>query len=105
MLPRIEMLKIALAHAQNGAAITQRKRPPYRSGYMTDLVGLFIPASTYYATYGIELMTTFQLRYAGIFDDQELKFINEMDEIQTLDRYQWAGQLQRQIDDELKTGD
>ena len=102
MLPRIEMLKIALAHAQSGTCFTGRKRPAYRKGYELDLIGLFIPASSYYATPSIESMTTYQLHYAGIFDEEQLQFINEMDDIQTLAPEKWVEEITKRIDAERK---
>jgi len=102
MISRIEMLKIALAHAQGDTCFSGHKRPRYRDGYELDLIGLFIPASVYFATPGIESMTTYQLHYAGIFDEEQLRFINLMDDIQTRDTDKWVAEIKRRIDDERK---
>ena len=107
MLPRIELLKIALAHAKSGATFLRNKQgcAVYRLGYKTELIGLFIPASSYYTTDGIESLITWQLLYAGLINKDEMEFINAMDKINMLDDALWVETIQRKIDDELKTGD
>ena len=107
MLPRTELLKIALAHARAGAKYLYDDRgvPVFRLGLQTEMIGLFIPASAYYATERVESMTTYELRDAGIFDSEELEFINEMNSVNILDDDEWIEELERKIDDECKTGD
>lgn len=106
MLPRIELLKIALAHARAGAGyLYKKKRAVYRLGYQTEMIGLFIPASSYFATEDIDSMMTYDLRDAGIFNNEELAFIHEMDKINILDQEEWIEALERKIDHECKTGD
>jgi hypothetical protein len=104
MLPKVELLKIALAHARAGAKFLRNKRgvPVSRLDFDTDLIGLFVPASVYYTTDRVECMTTYQMRDAGFFDDEEFSFVNEIDEINTLDEGDWVEELKGKIDDERK---
>lgn len=107
MLPRKELLQIALAHAKAGATFIRNEKgiPVFRLGYQTEMIGLFIPASIYYATDRIESMTTYDLRDAGIFTQEEYEFIGEMDKINILDETRWVEALERKIDGECETGD
>ena len=106
MLPRKELLKIALAHAKAGAKFLYHEGiPVFRLGFQTDMIGLFIPASAYYATDKIESMTTYELRDVGLFNEEELSFINEMDKVNILDEDEWVEAIERKIHDECKTGD
>ena len=107
MLPRKELLKIALAHARAGARFLydERGKSVIRLGYETNLIGLFIPASTYYATEKVESMLTYEMRRAGLICDNGLEFINGMDKINILDDKKWVEALERKINDECKTGD
>ena len=73
--------------------------------YEADMIGLFIPVSAYYAIERIESMTTHELQDAGLFSEEELRFINEMDKVNILDEDQWVEAIERKIDDEFETGD
>jgi len=107
MLPRTELLKIALAHARAGAKYLYDERhiPVFRLGMETEMIGRFIPASSYYATEKVESMTTYELRDAGLFSDEELEFIHEMNEINILDDDEWVEALERKVDAKFETGD
>lgn len=108
MIPRKELLKVALAHARAGAKFLRDDRgiPVFRLGRLkTDMIGRFIPVSSYYALEGIESMITYEIRDAGVFDDEELRFINEMNSVNILDDDQWVEALERKLDVELETGD
>lgn len=100
MLPRLELLRIAEAHARSGARFLRVGGVPvFRSGMDTDLLGLFIPASSYYATLRIESMTTYCLRDAGLIDEDEMRFFNEIDKVQLHHASTWADDIQGKIHD------
>jgi len=107
MLPKKELLLIALAHARSGAKFLYDERgvPAFRLEMQTEMIGLFIPVSSYYATEKVESMTTYELRDAGVFSDEDLEFIHEMNEVNILDDDEWVEELERKIDDECETGD
>ncbi len=107
MLPAKELFLIALAHAKSGATFLYDKRgvPAFRLEMQTDMIGLFIPVSSYYATEKVESMTTYELRDAGIFNDEELEFVKEMDKVNILDDDKWVEELERNLDDECEAGD
>jgi len=100
------MLKIALAHAEDGAGFVYDERgiPALQHEGRKCMIGLFIPASTYYST-NIESMTTFEMRDAGLISDDELTFLREMDKINILDDEEWLGAIQEKVNDERKSGD
>lgn len=104
MLPRAELLKIALAHARAGAKYLRNERgvSVFRLRLRTDLLGLFIPASSYYGTDRVESMTTYGLRDAGVWDEDELRFFNEIDKINALPDEQWVEAIERKIHGERK---
>jgi len=104
MLPRIEMLKIARAHIESGAKYVYNERgiPAFCHEGQKCLIGLFIPASTYHCE-DIESMNIYEMRDAGILNNEELEFLKEIDRVNVLDDDEWLGEIQEKIDDELET--
>ena|SRR5690606_13917064 len=99
MIPKIELYKIALAHARSGATRPMRgKIHQIRSGYETCLIGRFVPASSYFSFEKIESMITYEMRDIGIFDEEEMRFLNELDKINILDDDQWIDALEETIE-------
>jgi len=107
MIPRIEMLKIALAHCERGAGFVydDRNVPALQFEGRKCMIGLFIPVSSYAAQADIESMCTYELRDAGLFDEDEYRFISEMDKVNILDDEEWLPKIREKIDDELETID
>jgi hypothetical protein len=106
MIPRIELLKIALAHAKSNPEFLRDDRgiPAYRFDGRSDLIGLFIPHSLYHATPDIEAMTTYELWNAGVFSRHELDIIHDINDVQIQDEELWVPTLQEMID-EFESGD
>lgn len=104
MLPKSEFIAIALDHAKAGAKrLFNGAIPVLRIGYEVDLIGIFIPASAYYAFDKIESMTTYQMRDSGIFNDEEMRVLNEIDKVAILDDDEWINALEKKTKDELET--
>ena len=100
MLDRKELLKIAMDYAMSGKYILDNLgRPRFRIGYDTNLVGRFIPLSAYYSIDSIESMTTFEMRDAGIFNNDDLIFINEMAKISIFEDYEWLEIIKEKINE------
>lgn len=106
MLPRLEMLKIALAHAENGAGFVYDERgiPAFQHEGKKCLIGIFIAMSTYHSS-EMESMTLYEMRQEGLIDDDELSFFKEMDAICVLDDEEWLSEIQEKINDELESSD
>lgn len=100
------MLKIALAHAENGAGFVYGERgvPALHHNGEKCLVGLFIPVTTYHST-NIESLTIYEMRQQGLISEEELSFFKEMDEVNVLDDDKWLGEIQEKINDELESSD
>ncbi|MHC4432491.1 MAG: hypothetical protein ACYTBS_11690 [Planctomycetota bacterium] len=101
MLPREELLKIALAHVEAGAKFVYDGRGVpvlYHEGQKC-MIGLFIPASTYFCREDIEQMTTYQMRDAGIFGEDEHDFIKEMDRVNILENEEWLNAIKEKINE------
>lgn len=106
LLLRSELLKIALAFAQacKRPSCDDYGFPLLRDGYNTDLIGLFIPVSSYYATKDIERMTIYDMRDAGILNSKEVDFIAMIDEVALLTPEEWTDALEYLILEEKKNG-
>lgn len=106
MIPKEELFEIALAHARLGARRPYRGAiPRLRLGYESCLIGVFIPASSYYSDAGIESKTTYQIRDARILSEEEMRFIHEIDKINILDDDEWIEALEEICDDECEAVD
>ncbi len=100
MIPRNELLLIALAHAESGASFVfdDRGIPAFQYKGRKCMIGLFIPASTYFCSPNIEQMTTYEMRDAGIFSEGDLDFAKEMDKVNILDDEEWETEIRKKID-------
>jgi len=90
------MLQVALEHVRRGARFIRDDygRPVYREGAETDLLGALIPLSLYYETEGVEGMTTYELRDAGVWTRDEHDTIKELDRIQAkYEEAEWEEQI------------
>lgn len=103
-IPESELLKIALAHAKSGAKFMydEDEIPIIRDGYKTDMIGLFVPVSSYYSTKKIEELTTFEMRDCGIFDDNDLRFIHVMDKVNIETDDIWVELIEEKINGECQ---
>lgn len=99
MIPKEELFEIALSHARLCARRPYvGKMPIMRESYKTCLIGLFIPAFSYYSDGSIESKTTYEMRDAGIVSDEEMRFISEIDKINALDDDEWLEALEEVCD-------
>jgi hypothetical protein len=101
MIPRIELLKIAMAHAESGTGFVYDDRgiPVFFHEGRKCMIGAFIPASLIFAV-EMNRMNIYEIRDAGFFTHEEFPFIKEMDEVNILEDDEWPDAIAEMIDDE-----
>jgi hypothetical protein len=101
MIPRIELLKIAMAHAESGTGFVYDDRgiPVFFHEGRKCMIGVFIPASLIFAV-KMNRMNIYEIRDAGFFTPEEFLFVNEMDDVNILEDDEWPDAIAEMIDDE-----
>ena len=104
MIPRIELLKIALAHAESGTGFVYDDRgiPVFFHEGRKCMIGVFIPVSLIFAV-EMNRMNIYEIPDAGFFTPEEFLFIKEMDNVNILEDDEWPDAIAEMIDDEHET--
>lgn len=92
------LLEIAREHARRGAKMQRNKKGlyRYRIGPHTDLLGILIPQSIYYAVPKIEWETTYGLCDGNVWPKEALWVINRIDHIQAFfDQDLWVPEIDK----------
>lgn len=101
MIPRTELLKIALAHAESGTGFVYDDRgiPVFFHEGRKCMIGAFIPASLIFEV-DMNRLNIYEIRDAGFFTHEEFPFIKEMDKVNILEDSEWPDAIAEMIDDE-----